>query len=204
MPDVIEPMLAGAGPLQSGNGWAFEFKYDGVRAVSYVDHGRVRVLSRNADLVKRSANRACNRSSSPGPLINLDRRHASLNEPSIDTYRLLSAVAVLKAGDRLVTIAAGIDFMWTAAVLRSSTRPARPPDRHAPADRCRAHGTDRRWRLACEYQHRPLPDEPPVGRHRRLRRRPRRSGSGPSSPGAAGPLPPGERWCGRAGTGIPP
>ena len=29
------------------------------------------------------------------PLINLDHRHASLNEPIIDTYRLLSAVAVL-------------------------------------------------------------------------------------------------------------
>jgi bifunctional non-homologous end joining protein LigD len=49
MPDTIPPMLAGAGPLPSGDGWAFEFKYDGVRAVSYVDGGRVRVLSRNGN-----------------------------------------------------------------------------------------------------------------------------------------------------------
>jgi hypothetical protein len=29
MPDTIPPMLAGAGRLPSGDGWAFEFKYDG-------------------------------------------------------------------------------------------------------------------------------------------------------------------------------
>jgi ATP-dependent DNA ligase len=47
LPDIIAPMLAGAGPLPSGDGWAFEFKYDGVRAITYVDDGEVRVLSRN-------------------------------------------------------------------------------------------------------------------------------------------------------------
>ncbi|MFC7530607.1 non-homologous end-joining DNA ligase [Actinoplanes sp. GCM10030250] len=47
LPDAISPMLAGPGAMPVGGGWAFEFKYDGVRAVSYVnDHG-VRVLSRN-------------------------------------------------------------------------------------------------------------------------------------------------------------
>src|SRR3954447_21500794 len=49
MPDTIPPMLAGAGPLPSGDGWAFEFKYDGVRAVTYVEGGRIRVLSRNGN-----------------------------------------------------------------------------------------------------------------------------------------------------------
>src|SRR4051812_25731233 len=49
MPDVIEPMLAGAGPLPSGDGWAFEFKYDGVRAIAYVDRGRTHALSRNGN-----------------------------------------------------------------------------------------------------------------------------------------------------------
>ena len=39
----------GAGPLPSGGGWAFEFKYDGVRAITYVDGGNVRVLSRNGN-----------------------------------------------------------------------------------------------------------------------------------------------------------
>jgi bifunctional non-homologous end joining protein LigD len=49
MPETIPPMLAGAGPLPPGDGWAFEFKYDGVRAITYVDAGRVRVLSRNGN-----------------------------------------------------------------------------------------------------------------------------------------------------------
>src|SRR4051794_6999265 len=49
MPDLIPPMLAGAGPLPPGDGWAFEFKYDGVRAITYVGGGQVRVLSRNGN-----------------------------------------------------------------------------------------------------------------------------------------------------------
>ncbi|WP_232234677.1 non-homologous end-joining DNA ligase [Actinoplanes sp. N902-109] len=47
MPELIAPMLAAPGPLPGGAGWAFEFKYDGVRAISYVQPGSVRVLSRN-------------------------------------------------------------------------------------------------------------------------------------------------------------
>jgi bifunctional non-homologous end joining protein LigD len=44
--DLLAPMLASAGPLPAGPGWAWEFKYDGVRAITYVDE-RVRVYSRN-------------------------------------------------------------------------------------------------------------------------------------------------------------
>jgi bifunctional non-homologous end joining protein LigD len=47
MPELIPPMLAAAGPLPAGGSWAFEFKYDGVRAVGYVGQGLVRVMSRN-------------------------------------------------------------------------------------------------------------------------------------------------------------
>jgi bifunctional non-homologous end joining protein LigD len=46
LPDLISPMLAAAGPLPTGADWAYEYKFDGVRAVSYVDR-HVRVLSRN-------------------------------------------------------------------------------------------------------------------------------------------------------------
>ena len=49
-PDVIEPMLATPlhDPSAFGNedGWAFEMKWDGVRAVCYLAGGRVRLLSR--------------------------------------------------------------------------------------------------------------------------------------------------------------
>jgi bifunctional non-homologous end joining protein LigD len=44
----LPPMLATAGPLPTGPGWAFEFKYDGVRALTHVD-GELRVLSRNGN-----------------------------------------------------------------------------------------------------------------------------------------------------------
>jgi bifunctional non-homologous end joining protein LigD len=49
LPALIRPMLATAGPLPVGPDearWAFEMKWDGVRAVIYVD-GDVRVLTRN-------------------------------------------------------------------------------------------------------------------------------------------------------------
>jgi bifunctional non-homologous end joining protein LigD len=48
MPEHIRPMLAEAGSLPTKEtGWAYEFKWDGVRAMLYVDGGRVRALTRN-------------------------------------------------------------------------------------------------------------------------------------------------------------
>ncbi len=46
LPERLEPMLATAADLPTGDGWAYEFKWDGVRALAYVDGGRVRLMSR--------------------------------------------------------------------------------------------------------------------------------------------------------------
>jgi bifunctional non-homologous end joining protein LigD len=46
-PGTIPPMLATPGPLPTGPGWAYEFKWDGVRAIAYCDAAGLRVLSRN-------------------------------------------------------------------------------------------------------------------------------------------------------------
>ncbi|MBO0687426.1 MAG: DNA ligase, partial [Candidatus Dormibacteraeota bacterium] len=47
MPGLLEPMLArSATQLPSGPGWAFEYKFDGYRAILYLDHGSWRLLSR--------------------------------------------------------------------------------------------------------------------------------------------------------------
>lgn len=54
MPSLIAPMLATAGTAPSGAGWAYEFKYDEVRASAYVRDGHVRLLSRNGNDVSRS------------------------------------------------------------------------------------------------------------------------------------------------------
>jgi bifunctional non-homologous end joining protein LigD len=48
MPERIEPMLARTGPLpRDDENWAYEIKWDGVRAVGYAAGGRVRLASRN-------------------------------------------------------------------------------------------------------------------------------------------------------------
>jgi len=47
-PALIKPMLAVPGALPTGDGWAYEFKWDGVRATAYLDGaGGVRLMSRN-------------------------------------------------------------------------------------------------------------------------------------------------------------
>ena len=48
LPEALRPMLATPGLLpEDSAGWAFEVKWDGVRAILYVEGGRVRALSRN-------------------------------------------------------------------------------------------------------------------------------------------------------------
>ena len=50
MPEKIEPMLAKLGPLpREDAGWAFEIKWDGVRAIGYAEGGRLRLASRNGN-----------------------------------------------------------------------------------------------------------------------------------------------------------
>jgi bifunctional non-homologous end joining protein LigD len=43
----ISPMLATLGDLPTGGGWAYEYKWDGVRAIAYADGTGVRLYSRN-------------------------------------------------------------------------------------------------------------------------------------------------------------
>ncbi len=43
----MRPMLATAGEVPTASGWAFEIKFDGVRAVGYARDGGVRLFSRN-------------------------------------------------------------------------------------------------------------------------------------------------------------
>ena len=49
LPELVRPMLAAPGSAVPGpdDQWGFEFKWDGVRAVCYVEGGRVRILTRN-------------------------------------------------------------------------------------------------------------------------------------------------------------
>jgi bifunctional non-homologous end joining protein LigD len=47
MPTVIEPMLATLGPLPTDGEWGYEFKWDGVRAIAYIDGDELRLRARN-------------------------------------------------------------------------------------------------------------------------------------------------------------
>ena len=50
IPQDLRPMLATLGTLPSDDeSWAYEFKWDGIRALSYVDGGRIHVASRNGN-----------------------------------------------------------------------------------------------------------------------------------------------------------
>jgi len=50
MPRDLEPMLATAAKvLPGGGGWAYELKWDGVRALTYVQDGDVRICARRGD-----------------------------------------------------------------------------------------------------------------------------------------------------------
>jgi bifunctional non-homologous end joining protein LigD len=49
LPAVPAPMLATAGPVPTGVGFAFEFKWDGVRVVAAAGGERVQAMSRNAN-----------------------------------------------------------------------------------------------------------------------------------------------------------
>jgi bifunctional non-homologous end joining protein LigD len=50
MPGSVEPMLASAADRPpEGSNWVYEIKWDGVRAICYVEEGRIRMLSRNGN-----------------------------------------------------------------------------------------------------------------------------------------------------------
>ncbi|MEO8096667.1 MAG: DNA ligase D [Acidobacteriota bacterium] len=54
MPKSVTPMLAEIGrgdPPADSKGWLYEVKWDGVRALCYIEDGRVRMLSRNGNLM---------------------------------------------------------------------------------------------------------------------------------------------------------
>jgi len=55
MPTRLKPMLARAGTLPAGDkGWAYEIKWDGVRALAYSEPGRIRLQSRNLNDISSS------------------------------------------------------------------------------------------------------------------------------------------------------
>jgi bifunctional non-homologous end joining protein LigD len=46
MPSAVQPMLATPGPVPTTGEWGYEFKWDGVRTIAYVDGGELKLLTR--------------------------------------------------------------------------------------------------------------------------------------------------------------
>ena len=55
MPKIIAPMLAelGKGTPPPGEEWLFEIKWDGVRAIIFIESGELRMVSRNGNLMQK-------------------------------------------------------------------------------------------------------------------------------------------------------
>jgi bifunctional non-homologous end joining protein LigD len=55
MPKDLTPMLAqiGKGEPPTDPGWLFEVKWDGVRALCYIENGKLRMISRNGNVIDR-------------------------------------------------------------------------------------------------------------------------------------------------------
>ena len=55
MPKIITPMLAelGKGIPPAGDDWVYEIKWDGVRAICFLDSGNLRMMSRNGNTIEK-------------------------------------------------------------------------------------------------------------------------------------------------------
>src|SRR3954470_25056652 len=51
LPDEVAPMLARPGELPGDDGWAYEIKWDGIRAVAFVEGGRIKLMSRRKSVI---------------------------------------------------------------------------------------------------------------------------------------------------------
>ncbi|HSR05806.1 MAG TPA: DNA ligase D [Bryobacteraceae bacterium] len=53
MPKIITPMLAelGKGEPPEGGDWVYEIKWDGVRAICFIEGGKLRMISRNGNVI---------------------------------------------------------------------------------------------------------------------------------------------------------
>jgi bifunctional non-homologous end joining protein LigD len=83
LPVLIRPMLATPAPLPSpveDRQWAYEVKWDGVRAVAYLQDGQLRLMSRtDRDITRRYPELAALPASLPGEAVVLDGELVSLD-----------------------------------------------------------------------------------------------------------------------------
>src|SRR5258707_1253451 len=93
LPDVILPMLATLvdGPFSAPD-WLFETKWDGIRAVCFLNNGKARFVSRNQnDLTAQYPELAGIGSAIEGRQVILDGEIVALDEQGVSRFQLLQS-----------------------------------------------------------------------------------------------------------------
>ena len=108
MPHDISPMLAelGKGKPPAGEDWLYEIKWDGVRAICYIDSGRLRMASRRGNSIERQYPELSilphhvNASTAI-----LDGEIAALDERGIPSFELLQRRITVAEASSIATLA---------------------------------------------------------------------------------------------------
>jgi bifunctional non-homologous end joining protein LigD len=121
MPRDLEPMLATAGrSLPGGDGWGYELKWDGVRALAYVEDGTVRISARRGDDASaRYPELAPIGAANPGRELILDGEVVALDEegaPSFGSLQrrmgLTNPIRIQRRAAETPVTYVGFDLLW--------------------------------------------------------------------------------------------
>ena len=157
MPERIEPMLAALGRRSRATtaSWAYEIKWDGVRAIGYVDGGRLRLESRNGNDITprypelRALGRALGTREAmlDGEVVAFDGRPAELPAPAGRACTSTSERAVR----RLVAVRAGRLHDLRPAVPRRALADGRCPTRSAARSCSSSASTAPTWQTPAHH-----------------------------------------------------
>jgi bifunctional non-homologous end joining protein LigD len=131
LPEQLAPMLATLGPLPADDdGWAFEMKWDGVRALARIDRGRLTLTSRNGRAVTVSYPELSGLAAQlDGRRVLLDGEIVSLDDqgrPSFGRLQQRMHVASAAAARRLADEAPAVYLAFDALHLDGRSLLARP------------------------------------------------------------------------------
>lgn len=115
MPEALEPMLATlADQPFSDPGWLFEIKWDGVRALAFLGHGRLRLRSRNGvDITPRYPELAGLPDAFIGREAILDGEIVALDDQGLSSFeRLQERMHVRAPGEKLVREVPAVYFLF--------------------------------------------------------------------------------------------
>ncbi|MDG6100687.1 non-homologous end-joining DNA ligase [Dactylosporangium aurantiacum] len=117
------PMLASTGPLPSGPGWAYEFKWDGIRAIAVISGGETRLYARSGVEVTAAYPELATIGEGLDDTV-LDGEVVTMDEAGRPSFQLLAERMHVREPARAARLAVALPVSYLAFdVLRSSGRP---------------------------------------------------------------------------------